>query len=262
MTLDSSDQRLVQGFQWAKRQALAYVFSGDPVGDWYEASLPGRQAFCMRDVSHQSAGAQVLGLAAVTRNMLHHFAASIAESRDWCGYWEIDKYGRPAPVDYKSDKDFWYNLPANFDLLNCCYRQYLWTADAAYVKDPLFLNFYDRTVNDYVKRWDKDGDGVPESYREYGHRGIGSYDEDLEFHLLVGADLVAAQAAAYSAYAAIAEIRGQPDIAARFRAQSDKTNHGGTPPSRIPVFHCGGPNHVTAGVRYCSSSAQHSLACA
>jgi hypothetical protein len=222
IAVESSDQRLVDGFRWAKRQALAYVFSGDPVGDWYEASLPGRGAFCIRDVSHQSTGAQVLGLSAVTRNMLHQFAASIAESRDWCAYWEIDKPGRPAPVDYKNDKDFWYNLPANFDLLNCCYRQYLWTGEPAYVKDPVFLNFYDRTVTDYVKHWDKDGDGVPESYREYGHRGIGSYDEDLEFHVLVGADLVAAQAAAYSAYAAIAEIRGQADAAVKYRAESER----------------------------------------
>jgi len=222
ITLESSDERLVRGFEWAKRQALAYVFSGDPVGDWYEASLPGRQAFCIRDVSHQSTGAQVLGQAAVTRNMLLHFAASIAESRDWCAYWEIDKSGQPAAADYKNDKDFWYNLPANFDLLNCCFRQYLWTGDPAYVNNPVFLNFYDRTVNDYVKRWDKDGDGVPESYREYGHRGIGSYDEDLKFHVLVGADLVAAQAAAYSAYAAIADVRGQPQVASRYRAEAEK----------------------------------------
>jgi hypothetical protein len=222
VTLESSDERLARGFDWAKRQALAYVFSGDPVGDWYEASLPGRQAFCMRDVSHQSTGAQVLGLAAVTRNMLMRFAASIADSRDWCGYWEIDKSGEPAAVDYKSDKDFWYNLPANFDLLNCCFRQYLWTDNSTYFKDPVLLNFYDRTVTDYVKRWDKDADGVPESYKEYGHRGIGSYDEDLEFHILVGSDLVAAQAAAYSAYAAIAELREKPGGAARYRAESDR----------------------------------------
>ncbi len=223
VTLESSDNRLVQGFEWAKGQALAYVSSGgDPVGGWYEASLPGRQAFCMRDVSHQSTGAQVLGLAAFTRNMLRHFAASIADSRDWCAYWEIEKSGRPAPVDYKNDKDFWYNLPANFDVLNCCFRQYLWTGDAAYIEDPVFLNFYDRTVTDYVKRWDKDGDGVPESYRKYGHRGIGSYDEDLEFHVLAGADLVSAQAAAYTAYAALAEWRGRPEVAPRYRAEAEK----------------------------------------
>jgi len=63
LELRSSDQELVQAFDWAKKQALSYVFDGDPVGPWYEAALPGRRAFCMRDVSHQAAGAQALGLA-------------------------------------------------------------------------------------------------------------------------------------------------------------------------------------------------------
>ena len=107
-------------------------------------------------------------------------------------------------------------------MLRCCYRQYRWTGDRAYLEDPAFLNFYRRTVDDYVKRWDKDGDGVPESYREYGHRGIGSYDEDLEFHVLVGADLVAAQSAAYGAYAAIADLLGERDTAGRYRALEQK----------------------------------------
>jgi hypothetical protein len=222
VVLESSDARLVERFNWAKKQALAYVFSGDPVGDWYEAALPERSAFCMRDVSHQSTGAQILGLSAVTRNMLHKFAENISESKDWCTYWEIDKFNRPAPVDYKNDKEFWYNLPANFDLLNCCYRQYLWTGDAAYLNDPAFVNFYTRTVNDYVKRWDKDGDGIPESYRDYGHRGIGSYDEDLDVHVKVGADLVAAQVAAYRAYSEIQKSRRDAALAGAFSAKAEQ----------------------------------------
>lgn len=48
---------LNQVLEWAKEQALAYAFEDDPVGLWYEAALPGREAFCMRDVSHQSMGA-------------------------------------------------------------------------------------------------------------------------------------------------------------------------------------------------------------
>ena len=136
LTLQASDRRLGEAFRWARQQALAYVRTGDPVGDWYEAALPGRDAFCMRDVSHQAAGAHALGMAAQNFNMLRKFAASIAESRDWCGYWEIDRLDRPAPVDYKSDRDFWYNLPANFDVIDCCYRMYAWTADRRYLEDP------------------------------------------------------------------------------------------------------------------------------
>jgi hypothetical protein len=207
VSLESSDKALVDGFNWAKSQALAYVFTGDPVGDWYEAALPGRSAFCMRDVSHQSIGAQVLGLAALNHNMLCKFALSIAPSRDWCGFWEIDKYDRPAPVDYKSDADFWYNLPANFDVLNACYRAYLWTGDRTYIQDPAFLNFYQRTLDDYIRRWDKDGDGIPESYPQYRSRGIGSYNEQSKMHVKAGCDLIASEYAAYVAYSHIARLR-------------------------------------------------------
>jgi hypothetical protein len=214
VTLESSDKALVDGFNWARSQALAYVFTGDPVGDWYEAALPGRSAFCMRDVSHQSIGAQVLGLAALNHNMLRKFALSIAPSRDWCGFWEIDKYDRPAPVDYKSDADFWYNLPANFDLLNTCYRVYLWTGDRSYLEDPAFINFYQRTLDDYIRKWDKDGDGIPESYPQYRSRGIGSYNEESRMHIKVGCDLVASEYAAYAAYSQIARLRNDPTQAA------------------------------------------------
>ena len=217
---DSSNGRLVDGFAWAKRQALAYVFRGDPVGDWYEAALPQRSAFCMRDTSHQCTGAQVLGLAGVTRNMLGKFAANISASRDWCSYWEIDKWDRPAPVDYKSDQDFWYCLPANFDVLSACYRQYLWTGDPAYVEGADFLNFYDRTVVDYVQRWDKDGDGIPESYPTYGRRGIGSYDESPGHRALVGGDLVAAQYAAFAAYSELQLVRGNEAAAGAFKRKA------------------------------------------
>jgi len=30
---------------------------------------------------------------------------------------------------------------------------YLWLGDPACINDPAFLNFYDRTVADYVQRW-------------------------------------------------------------------------------------------------------------
>ena len=131
----------------------------------------------MRDVSHQATGAHALGLSAFNRNMLGKFARAIAPSRDFCSYWEIDKWDRPAPVDYKSDADFWYNLTANFDVLDACWRQHNWSGDKAYVEDQAFLDFYGRSVKEYIEVWDKDGDGVPEHRPEYGYRGLGGYDE-------------------------------------------------------------------------------------
>ena len=83
----SSDPELNRAWEWAKKTALSYVREGDAVGPWYEAALPGRDAFCMRDVSHQSTGAAVLGLDEYTKNMLFRFAENISESKDWCSYW-------------------------------------------------------------------------------------------------------------------------------------------------------------------------------
>jgi hypothetical protein len=216
VVFESSDPKLDQGFQWAKRQALEYVFSGDPVGEWYEAALPKRDAFCARDTAHQALGAQVLGLAPVTLNMLRKFAQAVSDSKDWCSFWEIDKLDRPAPVDYKNDKEFWWCLPANFDLLHCCYRQYEWTGDATYLDNPVFRNFYDRTVRDYVKRWDKDGDGILDSYKEFGHRGIGSYSEDLNTPRRTAADLLSAHYSAYVAYARMRRMKGDEETARRY----------------------------------------------
>lgn len=216
---DSSDQQLVAGFHWAKAEALHYVHNVAPVGPWYEAALPGRHAFCMRDVSHMSNGAHILGLQAQNKNMLHKFAAAIAPSRDWCSYWEINSDNLPAPVDYQNDQHFWFNLPANFDVLNACYRQYLWTGDEDYLSGD-FLSFYRHTVTDYVKEWDSGGDGLVGASPQDGTRGIGSYNEGID-GIRVGADLVAAQYSAYRSFAAIERRLGRISSAVDFdrRAQ-------------------------------------------
>ena len=204
--LQSSDSELVRSFEWAKRRALGYTYTGDAVGDWYDSTAGTRYAFCMRDVSHQSTGAAVLGLAGHTRNMLRRFAASISASRDWCGFWEINKDGFPAPIDYRDDRHFWYCLPANFDVLRACYRQFLWTGDRTYF-DSVFSNFYDRTVTDYVAAWDPNRNGIMESNPRVRPRGIASYHQEQP-DLLVGADLIAAQYAGYLAYSAIEQQKG------------------------------------------------------
>jgi hypothetical protein len=222
ITFTSDDPVLVKGFAWAKQQAMVYVHRGnDPVGPWYEAALPGRSAFCMRDVSHQLVGAQMLGLADINKNLLTKFVSAIAESRDWCGYWEIDKWNRPAPVDYKTDQDFWYNLPANFDIIDACLRAYQWTRDGAYLKDPAFLNFYEKSLNDYVKRWDPDGDGLMEGTRsEPTRRGLSSYNE--EKFGKVGVDLLAGQYIGYRDYSEMLRLRGLVDEAADYGRRAEK----------------------------------------
>jgi hypothetical protein len=211
VAFQSSDSDLNEGFIWAKQQAMAYAhFGEDAVGLWYEASLPNRQAFCMRDVAHHSIGASVLGLSLHTKNMFMKFAENIAKSRDWCTYWEITKDNEPAPVDYENDQDFWYNLPANFDVIDASFRQYLWTGDLDYVDNPAILAFYQLTVKDYVDAWDKDGDGILEHYPHYGRRGLATYNE-AGLQPIMGGDMIAAQIAGYRAYARLIELKGKLD---------------------------------------------------
>jgi hypothetical protein len=220
LTLASSDAQLAESFTWAARQASAYAFEDDAVGPWFEAALPGREAFCMRDVSHQAMGGHALGLQPHVRNMLKQFAGSVSDARDWCSFWEIDRHSRPAHADYRDDRDFWYNLPANFDVLDACYRMFLWSGDPAYVTDPVFVTFYDRTVTDYVERWSLGLDQVmtrprlmnrspaPDADAKFaGSRGIPGYNEETD-DFVAGLDLLAAQYAGFHAYARIQEARG------------------------------------------------------
>lgn len=235
LAFQSSDPNLNKAFDWAKKQAMAYVQDGsDPVGLWYETGLPGRTRFSMRDTSHQSMGAQTLGLAPYTHNMLLHFAQNISDAKDWCSYWGIDRWGRPASVDYKNDAEFWYDLPANFDVLDACYRMFLWTGDLSYVNDPAFLNFYKRTVDDYVKRWQLDPDEVmtrkrwlnihgafdPKNFLQTA-RGIPGYREGPRDYI-VGVDLLATEYRALEDYVYIQQYRGDVDSADLYQKKADE----------------------------------------
>jgi hypothetical protein len=229
LELASSSTKLLEVFHWAQSQAMAYAFdSGDPVGPWYEAVEPGREGFCIRDTCHQALGAQALGLQRFNLNMLRRFTENISDSKDWCSYWEIDRYNEPAPVDYESDAAFWYNLPANFDLVDCCFRMYVWTGDQTYIHDPAFLNFYDRTLVDYVERWGLGIDqimtrprlmnvrGIFDPAKKFPKaRGIPGYDEGDPTYVL-GFDVVMTLHAAYLAYAHIQEARRDAERATEY----------------------------------------------
>ncbi len=154
VTLTSTDTALQGAFNRAKQMALKHRGDpADPVGPWYESALPPRSAFCMRDVSHMATSGEILGMSRENKNMFTKFVSNISESKDWCTYWEIDKWNRPCPADYRNDKEFWYNLPANFDVLNASYQLYLWTGDTTYISNPAFTNFFEKTVNEFIAHW-------------------------------------------------------------------------------------------------------------
>lgn len=218
----SSSARMCQGFHWAVKQAMAYVSDNAPVGPCYESSLPGRDAFCMRDVSHQAIGAHFMGLNAHNRNMMRTFARHIREERDFCSYWEITTEGIPAPVDYTDDSDFWYNLPANFDVTCACSRLYDLTGDQGYLVDPIMADFHRISVESYARRWDRDKDGLVDRVDTDGRRGIASYDEGHVTGYSVAADALSTQCAALAAAARMLRLKGENDRAVRYQVESDR----------------------------------------
>ena len=231
----SSDDGLTGSFNWAKEKALSFVGdSNDPSGPWYEAALPQREAFCMRDVSHQCIAAEYLGLHEQNRNMMHLFVKNISESKDWCSYWEINRYNKPAPADYRNDKEFWYNLPANFDVIQACYRLYKLSGDKIFIENEDFLNFYEKSVNEYIVHWHLMEDQLltrerylnkHEPFNEkdpfhYAH-GLPSYIEGGKA-LRIGVDMVASIYGGLTSYAKILQIRGEQDKAEVYIEKAEK----------------------------------------
>ncbi|MDD4637070.1 MAG: hypothetical protein PHI48_05225 [Bacteroidales bacterium] len=224
----SSDKLLEESYNWAKKMALSYSHdNSDPVGYWYEAALPQREAFCMRDVSHQTVGAQIIGLTKHNKNMLTRFAENISEAKDWCSYWEINRSNKPAPVDYTNDQNFWYNLNANFDVMQACLKMYEWTGDTDYINDPCFTNFYDKSLNEYVKSWKLEPENimnrprymnVPKEAKAnknfHTSRGLASYVENMG-GLTASADLISTLYAGHIAHSEIATLNGDKAIAQR-----------------------------------------------
>jgi hypothetical protein len=185
----------------------------------------------MRDISHQTEGAAALGLFAANHNMLSRFAASAAASRSWAAFWEIDGNGKPSSFDYLSDADFWFNLPANFDVLDAAVRMWRWTGDNTYRDDPRFRQFFRETLTDYVEQWQLQPTTILARERivnrkllkgEFADsRGIPSYSEGTA-DFVVGADLLAAEYRAIRSYAEIAVEPHDKALSSRMQHGADR----------------------------------------
>ena len=235
--VSSSDTSLVSIFNWAHETSNGYLGSdNDPVGPWYEAALPGREAFCIRDVSHQCVGAEIISHGRQNLNMYYRFVENISESKDYCTFWEINRYNKPAPVDYSSDDDFWYNLNANFDIIDASYKLYLWTGNKAYINDPKFDNFFQISLNQYIDRWQLQSDKImqrpsvmnatekfiKEKKRwKVNARGLPSYDEGVE-GLVVTSDLIAMIYNGFSTYAKILALRDEKASSQEYQMKAMK----------------------------------------
>jgi len=228
--LASSDTLLISIFNWAKKTSNDYIGSdSDPVGPWYEAALPNREAFCIRDVSHQCIGTEILWQGKQNLNMFRKFVENISEEKDYCSYWEINRYNKPAPVDYVSDDDFWYNLNANFDIIDACYKLYEWTGNKTYLTDPVFDQFFKLTLNQYVDRWQLQPERImdrsafmnlkPNTIKYRYARGIPSYDEQQD-DISVSGDLIGMVYNGFMTYAKILKVTGRGEMSGPYEEKA------------------------------------------
>lgn len=233
LEISSSNENLVEVFNWAKDKARFYVQTGrkGPVDVWekgegtgnvdyipsYWAGYPGRAAFYSRDFCHQIVGAHLLGMEEENFTMLKAFAASADEEKKWFPLWAINFDGSPFLLDYRGDDDFVREVPATFELVEKAYELYLWTGDERYIQDETAWNYYTKAVTDFVVLHDTQlPNGIAEGTGKGIFDGAASYNEQRDHPLIESGDGIASQYKAFAAYAKMTALRGEAELAKQF----------------------------------------------
>lgn len=234
----SSDKKLEEAFSWAQAKALSYVQTGKSgVVDMHERNSQGtgdvpyipsywagytsRTAFYSRDFCHQAAGAHLLGLQQENLSMLKAFAATSTAARKWFPLWALNFDGSAFKLDSPKDDYFVREVPAVFELVEQCYRQYLWTANPAYLNDPTLWNFCTKAVTDFIELHDTripngvaEGDGSGDIFK-----GSATYNEVAsDAPLIESGDAIACQYQALLSYSKMLTLKGD-DMQASVFAQ-------------------------------------------
>ena len=239
MRIITSNRKLENAFNWAREKALSYVQTGKsgPV-DKHErsegtgteryitcfwAGYTSRTAFYSRDFCHQAAGAHLLGLQLENLTMLRAFAESSNEGREWFPLWAINFDGSTFKLDYHNDGYFVREVPAVFELVEQCYRQYLWTGNREYLYDSAIWKFCSKAVTDFVELHDTripngvaEGDGSGDIFR-----GSATYNE-IKSPLVEAGDGIACQYQALSAYSNMSALKGDAERARLFARKAEQ----------------------------------------
>lgn len=238
LSIQTSHAKLEAAFTWAMGKALSYVQTGKTgVVDGHErdrrgtgqvtylpsywAGYPWRTAFYSRDYCHQAAGAHLLGLQRENLTMLRAFAGSATRARKGYPLWALNFDGSPFRLDYAGDHSFVREVPAVFELVEQCHRQYLWTGNPAYATDPVLWDFCTMAVTEFIDWHDTripngvaEGDGSGDIFR-----GSATYNE-IRSPMVEAGDGIACQYQALRAYARLAAVRGEADRAADFEVKA------------------------------------------
>lgn len=227
----SSNKLLEESFNWSLEKTRQFVMTGKsgvvnkdenrPNGDGtgikeyipsYWAGYYDRTAFYGRDFVHQATGAQISGLDIENFSMFKTFAINATESRKWYTLWALNFDGSPHTIDYKDDNNFVREVPAQFELVEKAYEQYLWTGDERYINDEDLWSFYTKVMTDYVALHDdKNPNGIAEGKGGI-FQGSATYNERGEYPIEAG-DAIGSQYQATLAYAGMLEAKGEKEEA-------------------------------------------------
>lgn len=230
-TLTSSNQDLQDSFNWAANKVDQFVMTGKqgyinkdenrPTGTGTDKYIPSywagyydRTAFYGRDFVHQATGGQIVGLYKENYSMFHTFAKNATEARKWFTPWAFNFNGTPHTIDYRDDTNFVREVPAQFELVQKAYEQYLWSGDERYINDPDMFNFYTKVMTDFITLHDTNHNGVAEGTGGGIFQGACSYNERGGEPMIEAGDSIGSQYQATLAYAGILEARGDKTGAA------------------------------------------------
>jgi hypothetical protein len=203
LIISSSNKTLNDGFTWAKKTALSYVKTGkDNNITCYEAALPGRNAFCIRDIEHMALGAHFLGLDKENLNMMKAFAATATPEFEYVPAWHIDFKGK-----------IWergHQVPTVFDAIWASYKQYLWTSDSEWINNTTLSDFYKNTVTNYISKHDKHipNNGIADAPGEDGWSNTATYNETSQDKFKEAGDGIGMQYQGFKSYAEILKVKG------------------------------------------------------
>ncbi len=239
VTLKSDNAMLQDTFNWAVNKTGQYVMTGksgyvnktegDPIGNGtadyipsYWAGYYDRSAFYSRDFVHQSVAAELVGLQNENYSMFYTFAENATEARKWYTPWSFNFDGTPLTIDYNYDDFFVREVPAQFELVEKAYKQYLWTGDEKYIKDPVMWNFYTRVMTDFITLHDSNHNGIAEGTARGIYQGACSYNERGDEPIIESGDAIGSQYQATLAYAAMLAARGENEASQQWYDNADQ----------------------------------------
>ncbi|MCR8644900.1 S-layer homology domain-containing protein [Paenibacillus sp. N1-5-1-14] len=238
LTIDTSNTKLKDAFNWAIPKAKSYVRTGKQglinrdeylgnnpeIKDYipsYWAGYAHRYAFYSRDMVHQMAGAHLLGLDQENKSMLTAFAGTSSALHKWYPVWALNFDGSTFKLDYDDENSFVREVPAVFELVEKAYKMYLWTGDKAYINDETLWNYYTKAVTEFVELHDKQlANGIAEGTGQGIFEGAASYNERDGEAVVEGGDGIASQYQAFLAYAEMAKARGDQETYQLFADKS------------------------------------------